>query len=155
VLNPHRIDVAAADQSLAIDPVEGGESRTGIIESEEVIWRDEEKAVSHSRLIRISSHRPILIVISKQNRPGRAGRIDRKGQRAIAVARETMIDPCTIGIVTDQLIARVQLVSPAKDRRVRDIDRGDIPAQTDEGLKNPGIAKKRAAKVAVVVYPED
>ena len=48
--NPGSIDVTTTDNPLVIDSVKRCEGRPGIIESEEVVWREKEESMSRTSL---------------------------------------------------------------------------------------------------------
>ena len=92
VSHTRSILVTTTDNPLRIDSVKGCKGRSGIIESVEVVRRDKEQAMSHARAVRISAHHPVLIVISKQDRPNGARGIDREMQRSIGIPVEAVKD---------------------------------------------------------------
>lgn len=154
MLNPRTVEVTATDVSPATDSIERGESGARKIEGHKLVRRHGKESMSNSRAIRVSAHDPIRIVIAKEDRARRTGRVDRKNQRPVAITGETVVDRPAVGIVTDQLVPRVKLVSAAKSRRSRDIDRRDAAAKADEGLKDSGVPKKGADKITGIVYPQ-
>ena len=68
MVNAGTVRVTATDKSRPIDPIQRGESCTGIIEGDEVIWSYKEKPMGYSGAVGIPSHDPIGIVESKENR---------------------------------------------------------------------------------------
>lgn len=69
VFDSIRIDVAAGDIALRIDPVKGGKGRSGIIETDKLIRRHQEEAMSDARGVSVASYDPIKIVVAKQDCP--------------------------------------------------------------------------------------
>src|SRR5262249_15311540 len=87
--NAGSIDVTTTDNPLVIDSIKRCKTRPGIIESEEVGWREKEESMSHA-CAHISAHYPVPIVKSKQDCKSGARRIDREEQRLIGVPSVAM-----------------------------------------------------------------
>jgi hypothetical protein len=83
--NARSIDETTSDGSLVTDSVKRCKGRPGVIECEEIVWRDKEESMSHACTIRISANHPVPIVKSKQDCRNGARRIDREVQRPIRV----------------------------------------------------------------------
>ena len=96
--NARAICVTAADESLAIDPVQGGKSGAGIIEGKKGGGQSKQKAVRGAGAVDVSSDHEVTIVIPKEERGRRSGRVERKGQGAVGIAEEAVIDHRAIEI---------------------------------------------------------
>ena len=102
---PPRRRRSGRDVALRIDPVKGGEGRSGIIETDKLVRRDKEEAMRDARSVSVSSYHPIGIVVAKEDcsrptLPGRSGRS--KCRRWRADTHES--HPVGIEVVTRALI---------------------------------------------------
>src|SRR5205823_2679235 len=115
VLDARSVDVTATDKSQPIDPIQRGERcRSGIVEDQQLVWRDKENTVRHSSAIGVSSHDPALVVNPKENRCCRSRRIERGDQRAVPIQIETVADRVAVVIIAYVLVRGVDLVSTAE-----------------------------------------
>ena len=111
--------------------------------------------MSHACAVCISAHHPVSIVISKQDCPNGAWRIDREVQGPIGVSVVAVKDPCGVYIVSDRQVLRIiHLVSQGRGS-VRDAKRRYGSATVDESLEDPVARIKRASKIAGIVYPKE
>src|SRR5262245_48206758 len=100
--------------------------------------------MSHACGVRISAHHPVPIVISKQDCPNGARRIDREMQRPIGVSVLAVKDSCGVYIVSDrQFFVIVDLISQGRGS-TRDGIRRYGSATVDERLEDPVAGIKRA-----------
>jgi len=98
------VKITTANESLIIDTIERSEGGTRKIEDRQIVRGHEKYPMSYGGTIRISAYDPIGIVISKQDRSGRIGRIDRKGEGAVASTEIAMRGSDRVHIVTDDLL---------------------------------------------------
>src|SRR4030095_9307473 len=127
----------------------------GIVESDEVVWRDKEESMSHACAIRVSAYHPVPIVKSKQDCRNGARSMDWEGQGPVGVPVLAVKDSCGIYIVSHrQFFVIIHLVSKGRGS-TRDGIRRYGPATVDERLEDPVAGIKRAGKVAGIVYPKE
>ncbi len=98
------IGIAADDRLLVrlLDPIERGKGRARKIIDQKTIrsWY-EKNAVRRARRVAIAAHDEIPVVITEQDRAGRADRINRCVNGAVASAPVPMSQSVTAYVITD------------------------------------------------------
>src|SRR5215471_2636239 len=109
-----RIGIATDDLVRLIDSVERGKGRAREIIDDELLRRLEDDGVGQACTVNVTANHQILVVITEDDRGGRAIRIDRRMKGAVGILPETMADCVLIIIITAELVEAINLISQCR-----------------------------------------
>ena len=102
----------------------------------------------------VAAYHLIRVVIAEQDCAGRAHRIDRRVNGAVAIAPEPMSShPVGVHVITAALAHRIQLIGQSR-RRVRHYEFCDRAADTYESLLYPTGRHNGAGKIPRIIDPQ-